>query len=197
MHKNLTFMVNLVRPVCSFHFLSSIFSLRTGQKMKSKLNCWIYLYRGRPLWLLGCHLRAVHAFRCRKPYLDTDLSEGRPLETQGVSRWNLFLPHIGYLYFLKKLLEKNSCNRCCYKTITWHNLGCLALFNMSARFALHCWHSAIRPFIISHSMKGYYPVLGTYSNMVGLCNNVLPIVLSMLGLFCITVIIFRSTPAPR
>lgn len=40
-------------------------------------------------------------------------------------------------------------------------------------------------FIISHSMKGYYPFLGMYdSGIVGLCNNVFPIVLSMLGFCC-------------
>lgn len=53
-------------------------------------------------------------------------------------------------------------------------------------------------YIILQRMKGYYLFPGTYdSGMVGLCNIVFPIFLSMLGplLPCITVNIFKSTPA--
>lgn len=71
-----------------------------------------------------------------------------------------------------------------------------ALFNMSARFALHCWDSAVdHKLYYSATYEGVLPFPGTYdSGMVGLCNIVFPIFLSMLGplLPCITVNIFKA-----
>lgn len=64
--------------------------LKTGQKTNTR---WMLGLLILPiLCLLFCHLRAVHAFRSRKSYLDTDLCEERfPGMHEGVSRWNLFL----------------------------------------------------------------------------------------------------------
>lgn len=57
---------------------------------------WIYFYYLSSLTMLLCQLRAAHAFRSRKPYLDIDLCEDRSLETRrGVSRRNLFSSKYG------------------------------------------------------------------------------------------------------
>ena len=80
------------------------------------------------------------------------------------------------------------------------DVGCLALFNISARFALHCWDSAFLPYIKLYQIvwrgillfSGY--VRQWHSGIVQYCLSHCSQFFRPL-LPCITVNIFISTPA--
>lgn len=78
--------------------------------------------------------------RYRKPYLDTDLSEGKYLGTRGCVQMKPFYKDKLYsTSVLKKtfVIDAVSILR------QSHVVGCLAPFDVSL-FALHCWNSAVR-----------------------------------------------------